>query len=97
MAVTHWRLRASLAVWLEANLHQRSDHQYELTPSSPLHREELGICLPSHQECGARQDNGARGRMSTTEIKVGQGLQTSPQRTGWGVMEAEHLYLQGDE
>lgn len=92
MAATHRRLRASLAVWLEANLHQRSDHQYELTPSSLLHREELGKCLPS-----LREDNGAGGRMNTTEIKVGQGLQTSPHRTGWAVTEAEHLYLQGDE
>lgn len=97
MTAKHWRLRASLVVWLEANLQHQSDHQYELTPSSPLHWEELGICLPSHQECETQQDNGAEGRMSTTEIKVGQGLQTSLQRTGWGVTEAEHLYLQGDE
>lgn len=68
-----------------------------MTPSSPLHREELGKRLASHQECGAQEDSGAGGRMSTTEIKVGQGLQTSPQRTGWVVTEAEHLYLQGDE
>lgn len=91
MAATHRRLRASLAVWLKAKLHQRSDHQYELI-YSPLHREELGKCLPS-----LREDNGAGGRMNTTEIKVGQGLQTSPYRTGWAVTEAEHLYLQGDE